>query len=159
MIKCHPIWDGPSQRLVHHAVGLVGTNPATHLDDAVSTVGKRALKHPAASFQLAPGQDTFDGCSRSNCHSHIVRPKEDEYIMKARAIKQVNISPKLIADALVSIGTFALTYFALDFDPEVAAAISKVLGFLAGTIPSPGEVVVETTGPASDSLLPSKPVD
>lgn len=79
--------------------------------------------------------------------------------MTRNAIAQKGISPKLLADLIVSVLTFLLTYFGVELDPTLSAAIAKLAGFAAGAIVGPGRVVVEKVGPASDSLLPSHAVN
>ena len=77
--------------------------------------------------------------------------------MERNAVAQKGVSPKLIADLIVTVGTFAaLAFLGLDLekDPVLAAALAKGAGFLAGVIAGPGRVVVEDVGLASDSLLP-----
>jgi hypothetical protein len=76
-------------------------------------------------------------------------------------MKNRNVSaapdPKVIAQAVVTLVTFALTYFGIDLDPEVAGAISLVLGVLAGYVIRPAEtireaeVVVPTDMPPPDA--------
>ena len=55
-------------------------------------------------------------------------------------LKTRGISPKVIADLIVSALAFALTAGVIDIDPELAAVISKLLGTLAGVIAGPGKV-------------------
>lgn len=56
-------------------------------------------------------------------------------------LKTRGISPKLIADLLVSVATFIVAYPALGLDPVLAAAIAKALGTLAAAIAGPGDVI------------------
>lgn len=55
--------------------------------------------------------------------------------------KQIGISPKVIADLIVSVLGFVLAHYAVELDPEVAAAIGKVAGSIAAFFTSPGTVV------------------
>jgi hypothetical protein len=52
------------------------------------------------------------------------------------------ISPKVIADLVVSVLTFILTAGVVELDPATAALISKALGTLAGIAARPGAVTV-----------------
>lgn len=66
---------------------------------------------------------------------------------------QNGVSPKLLADLIVSIVIFAAAYFGVELDPALSAAIGKAAGFIAGAIVGPGDVSVQTVGPASDDKL------
>jgi hypothetical protein len=55
-------------------------------------------------------------------------------------MRQNGISPKLLADFVVSAISFVALYFGVDLDPEVAAALAKVVGFIAGYVTGPGNV-------------------
>lgn len=55
-------------------------------------------------------------------------------------MKTRGISHKVLADLLVSVVSFALTYFAADLDPATAAIISKLVGSIAGVLAPPNEV-------------------
>ena len=74
-----------------------------------------------------------------------------------KALKQRGISPKLIADLLTTIVSFAVTYYGIELDAEVAAAVSKAIGFLAGVIVGPGTVEVEVKKPGLQSADPVPP--
>ena len=50
------------------------------------------------------------------------------------------ISPKVLADLVISLLTFALTAGVIELDPVLAAGISKFLGTVAAVIAGPGEV-------------------
>lgn len=79
--------------------------------------------------------------------------------MERNALKQKGLSPKLIADLIVTVSAFAaLAFLGVDIekDPILAAAIAKGAGFLAGVIAGPGRVVVENVGPPNDALLPER---
>lgn len=60
-----------------------------------------------------------------------------------KALRQAGVSPKIIADALVSIVGFVLAYFAVSLDPVLAAAVAKLAGTLAAWLVGPGDVVVK----------------
>lgn len=78
--------------------------------------------------------------------------------MERTAVAQKGLSPKLLADLIVSAAAFvllALLGVDLEHDPVLAAAIAKAAGFLAGALVGPGRVVVEDHGPPSDDLLPA----
>ena len=74
--------------------------------------------------------------------------------MERNAIAQKGLSPKLLADLLVSVATFALLAL-LGIDVEKDPILAKGAGFLAGVLIRPGRVVVENLGPPSDALLPA----
>lgn len=57
--------------------------------------------------------------------------------------RQVGVSPKLIADLVVSVVTFAVLAAGLELDEATSAAIAKVAGFIVGAIVGPGKVVVQ----------------
>lgn len=58
-------------------------------------------------------------------------------------MKTKGISPKVLADLLVSFVTFALTAGVIEIDPVLAATISKLLGSLAAVIAPPGNVEID----------------
>jgi len=60
-----------------------------------------------------------------------------------RMASRATISPKVIANLIVTLITFAATHYAIEVDPELAAAISAVLGAVAGYIAPPGNVETE----------------
>lgn len=63
-----------------------------------------------------------------------------------KAARQAGVSPKIVADAIVSVLGFVLTYYAIEMDPVIAAAVSKAAGTLAGWLVGPGEVVIVEGG-------------
>ena len=76
--------------------------------------------------------------------------------MERNAVKQKGLSPKLVADLIVSVAAFAaLALFGFDVnsDPVIAGFIAKGAGFIAGVIVGPGRVVLERVGEPSDQVL------
>lgn len=67
--------------------------------------------------------------------------------------KTNGISPKLIADALVSVVAFAIAVGLLKLDPIAAAALAKTIGTVAAFWAPPGAVRPTDVGPPSDELL------
>lgn len=57
------------------------------------------------------------------------------------------LSPKVAADFIVTVLAFVFANFAINIDPEYAAAVAKVLGSLAGYLASPGQVVTNVGDP------------
>lgn len=55
-------------------------------------------------------------------------------------MRQIGISPKLVADLLVSVAAFLVAYLPFGLDPVTAAAVGKVLGSVAAFLASPGVV-------------------
>jgi hypothetical protein len=55
-------------------------------------------------------------------------------------MRQIGISPKLIADLLTSVIAFLVVAEALGLDPVLSAAIAKALGTVAAFATSPGVV-------------------
>jgi hypothetical protein len=56
-------------------------------------------------------------------------------------MKQLGISPKLIATIVTAIVGWVVTHYGANLDPDLAAAISAALGAAAGAITPPGNVV------------------
>jgi len=56
-------------------------------------------------------------------------------------MKQLGISPKLIADLIVSVGTYLLGHYAASIDATTAALIAKGLGAVAAYVAHPGTVL------------------
>lgn len=63
--------------------------------------------------------------------------------------RQKGFSPKLLADLVVSVVTFAVAYFGVELDPALSAAIAKAVGLLAGVIVGPGDVEVVPKQPGA----------
>jgi len=63
------------------------------------------------------------------------------------------ISPKVLADLIVSVLTFALVYFGIEVDAVLSATIAKAAGAMTAILAPPGDVVHPDVGPASDDLL------
>lgn len=59
-------------------------------------------------------------------------------------MKTLGISPKVIADLIVSVVSFAVLNYGASLDPEVAALIGKTLGTVGGVFAGPGTVVPKT---------------
>lgn len=57
--------------------------------------------------------------------------------------KQRGLSPKLLTDLIVSVLTYLALNFGVELDEETSAAVAKVVGFLAGVLVGPGDVVRE----------------
>lgn len=70
-------------------------------------------------------------------------------------MRQIGLSPKLIADFVTSVVAFLLAAGVLKLDPIAAAALAKTLGSLAAFWAPPGAVTAPDVGPASDQLLPA----
>ena len=67
--------------------------------------------------------------------------------------KQLGISPKLIADLIVSVGTYLLGHYAASIDPTTSALAAKALGTIAAYFTGPGHVgVVHETPPIADAV-------
>lgn len=49
-------------------------------------------------------------------------------------------APKVLADTATTIIVFVVAYFGIDLDPEVAAAVAKLVGFVAAYYTPPGAV-------------------
>jgi hypothetical protein len=50
------------------------------------------------------------------------------------------VSPKVPTQAVVTVITFAITYFGIELSPELSGAISTILGIFGGVIAKPGDV-------------------
>lgn len=56
-------------------------------------------------------------------------------------MKTRGVSPKVPVQAIATVIAFALSYFAIDLDPEVAGAIAVLCGIGGGVTAGPGDVV------------------
>lgn len=65
-------------------------------------------------------------------------------------MRQIGISPKLIADLLVSVAAFLVAYPVFGLDPVAAAAVGKALGSVAAFVTSPGVVQFYEPAPIDD---------
>jgi hypothetical protein len=59
--------------------------------------------------------------------------------------KQLGISPKIIADLIVTVGGYLLTKYGAGLDATTAALISKGLGTIAAYFTAPGTVITKAT--------------
>lgn len=66
---------------------------------------------------------------------------------------QKGLSPKVVADFIVTVAAFAFANFAINIDPEYAAAAAKVLGSFAGYLTPPGQVVTNVGEPNDPGVL------
>lgn len=58
-----------------------------------------------------------------------------------QAPQTVGLSPKVPAQAVVTVIVFVFAHFGVDLEPELALALATVLGALAGVVARPGTVI------------------
>lgn len=72
-------------------------------------------------------------------------------------VRTRGLSPKVVADFVVTVGGFLLTTYGAGLDPVLSAGIAKALGTLAGIKAGPGHVVL--TEESDDARLTAENPD
>lgn len=67
-------------------------------------------------------------------------------------MRTIGISPKVVADLLVSVAAFLVAYLPLGIDPVLAATVGKLLGTVAAYLAAPGTVATPPQENATASL-------
>lgn len=68
-------------------------------------------------------------------------------------MRTCGISPKVPAQAIVTVLAFIVAHFGIELDDDVSAALAVILGAAAGYQAPPGDVVQPKVGEASDDVL------